>query len=91
MASQSKVLYVGVTNDLLRRVFEHRNKTDPNCFTSKYNVNRLVYAEPTTSVFDAIQREKQLKNWKRKWKLSLVEELNPDWMDLYEDSGSSPE
>jgi putative endonuclease len=77
-------LYVGVTSDLVRRVYEH--KTDAlEGFTKKYGVHSLVYYESTEDVETAIQREKQLKNWQRAWKTALIERSNPDWRDLYED------
>ena len=78
------VLYVGVTNDLMRRVYEHKSKLDPNSFTAKYNLNKLVYFESTNSVESAISREKQLKSGSRKRKIDLINSVNPDWNDLYE-------
>ena len=75
-------LYIGVTNDLIRRVTEHRNKLVPG-FTKKYNVSRLVYFERFRYVRDAIGREKQLKKWRRAWKIQLIEQSNPNWVDLY--------
>ncbi len=83
MASQSRTIYVGVTNDLARRMFEHRAKMAPG-FTSKYNVTRLVYAEEFDDVRDAIAREKQLKGWRRERKTALIESVNPEWDDLAE-------
>lgn len=82
MASQRNgTLYLGVTNDLIRRVYEHKyNLVDG--FTKKYNVHKLVYYEETPDVVSAIQREKQLKKWNRKWKLELIEKINPNWDDL---------
>ena len=77
------VLYTGVTSDLLRRVYEHKNHLDPDSFTSKYNVTRLVYFEETTDVKAAIEREKQIKGWNRNRKTSLIMEKNPNWIDLY--------
>ena len=77
------VLYTGVTSDLLRRVYEHKNHLDPDSFTSKYNVTRLVYFEETSDVKAAIEREKQIKSWNRKRKTSLIMEKNPQWIDLY--------
>lgn len=74
-------LYIGVTNDLGRRIFEHKEKLNKG-FASKYNITRLVYNEYYESINDAIVREKQLKNWKRKWKVELIEKMNPDWKDL---------
>jgi putative endonuclease len=78
------VLYIGVTNDLNRRILEHKSKIDPNSFTAKYNVDRLVYFEKFQSVNDAIAREKQLKHWNREWKERLVNEKNPEWKDLFD-------
>ena len=77
-------IYVGVTRDLLRRVYEHKNKLDPNSFTAKYGVHKLVYFEQTGDVRAALEREKQIKSWNRARKNRLVESLNPEWEDLYE-------
>lgn len=83
MASKRNgTLYIGVTTDLLRRVWEHKNRLIDG-FTKKYDVHQLVYYEAVDDVEVAIKREKQLKAWKRKWKLDLIEENNPDWEDLY--------
>jgi putative endonuclease len=81
MASRSRVLYTGVTSDLVRRVGEHKQGLTPG-FTSKYHVTRLVYFETFMDVRDAIAREKQLKSWARVRKVRLVEEKNPTWEDL---------
>jgi putative endonuclease len=75
-------LYVGVTNDLVRRTFEHREKLADG-FTKKYEVDRLVYFEQHTDIEAAIRREKRLKRWNRSWKIELIEQSNPDWTDLY--------
>ena len=75
-------MYVGVTNDLLRRVYEHRTRIVPG-FTSRYNLERLVYFEEHHEAIAAIQREKNVKHWPRKWKVALLEEGNPEWRDLY--------
>ena len=75
-------LYAGVTNNLVRRVFEHKNDVVEG-FTHKYGVHTLVWFESTESIEAAIQREKQLKNWKRAWKVALIEKENPNWQDLY--------
>ena len=75
-------LYIGVTSDLIRRVHEHRTKALKG-FTSRYGVARLVYFEMFGDVEQAILREKQLKKWERAWKIRLVEEKNPNWIDLY--------
>ena len=77
------VLYTGVTNDLLRRVYEHKAHADPNSFTAKYKIDRLVYFEETTDVKAAIEREKQIKSWSRDRKIALIFEMNPNWVDLY--------
>ena len=76
------VLYVGVSNDIERRSFEHQMKQSKGSFTARYNVDRLVYYEETTSAEDAIKREKQLKNWHRQWKINLIESINPEWDNL---------
>jgi len=77
-------LYVGVTADLAKRVYEHKsNQIDG--FTRRYNVHNLVYYEATDDVNSAIVREKQLKRWKRQWKIDMIERLNPEWRDLYYD------
>ena len=78
------VIYTGVTNDLVRRVYEHKNHLDKSSFTSKYNVENLVYFEVTTDIDSAIVREKQIKGWNRKRKDKLIETKNPNWNDLYE-------
>jgi len=84
MASRKNgTLYIGVTNDLIRRVYEHKNYFVPG-FTRKYGVHLLVYYEDTNDSESAIHREKQLKEWNRKWKLSLIESVNPEWKDLWE-------
>ena len=76
-------IYVGVTKDLIRRIYEHKNKLDPGSFTAKYDIHRLVYFESTNDVQAAIQREKQIKGWNRARKNKLVETRNPKWEDLY--------
>ena len=78
------VIYTGVTNDLVRRVYEHKNHLDKGSFTSRYNVENLVYYEVTSNVEAAIEREKQIKGWNRKRKNKLIESKNPNWDDLYE-------
>jgi len=77
------VLYTGITNDLGRRVFEHKEKLMPG-FTSKYNLTKLVFFEETVDVNAAIAREKQIKGWLRKKKIELIDAQNPDWRDLSE-------
>lgn len=76
--------YIGVTSNLPRRILEHKNKVVEG-FTQKYNVNKLVYYEITDSIEVAINREKQLKRWHRKWKINLIKEMNPQFRDLSED------
>ncbi len=84
LASQRNgTLYIGVTNDLRKRVYEHKNDLVEG-FTKKYQVHKLVYFEETFDIESAIKREKQLKAWKRKWKLELIEKSNPNWDDLYD-------
>ena len=75
-------LYVGVTSDLLKRIYQHKNDLLGG-FTTKYRVHSLVYYEQFHNIADAIAREKQLKKWNRKWKLNLIEKVNPQWQDLY--------
>jgi putative endonuclease len=77
------ILYVGVTNDLVRRIYEHRNGLIAG-FTKKYSVKRLVYFERYEEIQTAIQREHNMKHWSRKWKVRLILASNPDWNDLYE-------
>ena len=76
-------LYLGVTNNLVRRVYEHKTKAAPG-FTKRYNVDRLVWFEIHDEILSAIEREKELKKWRRDWKIRLIEESNPNWVDLYE-------
>ena len=83
LANGSRMLYVGVTNDLKRRVYEHRKKVMPG-YTRQYNISRLVYFESTPNVSAAIAREKQIKGWIRAKKLALIERKNPEWADLSE-------
>ena len=77
----NRVLYIGVTNNLERRIFEHKNKLVEG-FTKKYNLNKLVYYEATNDIDGALEREKQLKNWHRDWKINLINSNNPAWKDL---------
>jgi putative endonuclease len=79
----NKVVYIGVTNDLKRRVYEHKTKLNPKSFTSRYNLNKLVYFEEYTNIKDAIAREKQLKAGSRQKKIDLVNSMNEEWRDLY--------
>jgi len=84
MTNKSGTLYVGVTNNLERRIFEHKNSLVEG-FTKKYKINRLVYYEDTNDVLAAITREKQIKGWRREKKIALIESANPEWKDLSED------
>lgn len=85
MASgRNGTLYVGSTSDLIKRAWEHKNKMIPG-FTARYNVHILVYYEVHETYVEAARREKRFKNWCREWKLNLIEQLNPEWRDLYED------
>ncbi len=88
MASRSRTLYTGVTNDLERRVEQHKQGRVPG-FTAKYHVNRLVYYEATPNVAAAIAREKQIKSWRREKKTALIEMMNPDWEDLLEEGAAA--
>jgi putative endonuclease len=81
LASGTRVLYVGVTNDLVRRLTEHRDKGGEG-FTNRYRVTKLVHLETTTDVHAALAREKQLKSWRRQKKLALIQSSNPFWNDL---------
>lgn len=84
MSSTSNyTIYTGVTNNLVRRVYEHRTGADPDGFTTKYAVKKLVYYESTRDVLSAIEREKQIKSWSRKKKNTLIAGINPTWRDLY--------
>lgn len=83
MTNRSKTLYTGVTNDLTRRVYEHKNKMVEG-FTKKYNITTLVYFEETRDVQAAIEREKQIKGWLRNKKVALIESVNSEWKDLSE-------
>ena len=83
MASKKHgTLYIGVTGNLLRRVYEHKHDMVEG-FTKRYGIHQLVYYEATSNNLGAIQREKQLKKWNRQWKIELIEEMNPEWSDLY--------
>jgi len=81
-------LYVGVTNDLIKRVAAHREGS-ASAFTRKYKVNRLVYYEYGQDIYEAIRREKQIKKWNRRWKINRIEEMNPEWRDLYPELAGS--
>jgi putative endonuclease len=82
MANYSRTLYIGITNNLQRQAYEHKNKRYDDSFSTKYNTNRLVYFEETNNVHVAIEREKQLKRWRREKKVWLLEQQNPSWHDL---------
>jgi putative endonuclease len=81
-SKRNGTLYIGTTNDLVRRVYEHKNDFVEG-FSNKYGVHRLVYYEQADSLDSALQREKQLKEWRRSWKLDLIEKANPLWTDLF--------
>lgn len=90
MASQRNgTLYVGVTSDLVRRVWEHKNDLQEG-FTKRYGVHRLVYYEAYDDIRDAIVREKRIKKWNRAWKIELIEDVNPTWRDLYDELEGNP-
>jgi putative endonuclease len=89
LSNVSRMLYVGVTNDLERRTYEHKHKLVPG-FSTKYNLHRLVYFEAFGHIGDAIAREKQLKGWLRSKKLALIESTNPEWNDLAADWFKAP-
>jgi len=82
-SKQNGTLYTGVTSDLVKRIYEHKNNLVDG-FTKKYNVHKLVWYEIHETAETAILKEKQIKKWKREWKLKLIEEHNPEWRDLYE-------
>ena len=84
LTNNSKTLYVGVTNNFERRIYEHKHKLKDG-FTKKYNLTKLVYFEMFNDINDAINREKQLKNWHRQWKINLIESKNKEWKDLYDE------
>ncbi|EKE20600.1 MAG: Excinuclease ABC C subunit protein [uncultured bacterium] len=81
LSSKTKVLYIGVTGNLSRRIYEHKNKLIDG-FTKKYNCTNLVYFEQTENVMSALEREKQLKKWRREKKINLIEKINPNCLDL---------
>lgn len=84
-SKKNGTLYIGVTSNLQKRIWEHKNKVTEG-FTKKYDVNRLVYYEQTNNIESAITREKQMKEWKREWKIKLIQENNPEWKDLILDN-----
>ena len=79
------VLYTGVTNDLIRRFYEHKNKLNPKSFTARYNINKLVFYEGFHRIEDAITKEKQIKAGPRQKKIELINSINEEWKDLYEE------
>ncbi len=81
-SKKNGTLYIGVTNDLIKRVYEHKNNLVEG-FTKKYSVHNLVYYERYNDIYSAIAREKQMKKWKRQWKIDLIEKDNPQWRDLH--------
>jgi len=81
-SKRNATLYIGVTSNLIKRIYEHKNNLIEG-FTKKYNIHNLIYYEITEDVDSAIAREKQLKRWKRNWKIELIEKNNPEWKDLY--------
>jgi len=84
MANRKTTLYIGVTNKLPQRVYQNKLKIN-SVFTSKYNITKLVYFESFENMYDAISSKKQLKNWRRAWKNNLIEQINPEWLDLSAD------
>jgi len=82
-SKENGTLYIGVTNDIEKRIWEHKNNIIPG-FTQTYKVHKLVHVEEFTRINDAILREKHLKKWKREWKIELIEESNPNWNDIFE-------
>ncbi len=82
--NRNGTIYIGVTSNLEKRIKQHKEKVYEQSFTSKYEINKLVYYESTENAESAIAREKQLKNWKRQWKLDVIEKNNPQWKDLSE-------
>jgi putative endonuclease len=82
LTNKSSTLYIGVTGNLQKRIWEHKNKVVEG-FTKKYNIDKLIYFEQTENVMSALEREKQLKKWKRQKKEDLINKINPKWEDLY--------
>ena len=83
-SKKNGTLYIGLTNNLLRRIYEHKNNIIEG-FTKKYSVHNLVYYEKHNDINRAISREKQMKKWERQWKINLIRKSNPEWKDLYHD------
>jgi len=88
-SKRNGTIYIGVTNDLIKRIFDHKKGTASE-FTSKYNIKTLVYTETYPTPGEAIHREKCLKRWKRAWKIELINSINPLWNDLYPDIAKTP-
>ena len=82
-SDRNGTIYIGVTNNLVIRIEQHKTRFIRRCFTNKYNVDKLVYYEKYTDIFRALYKEKQIKKWKRKWKIELIEKDNYEWNDLY--------
>ncbi len=83
-SERNGTLYTGITNNITRRIYEHKNDLNQG-FTRKYKIHRLVYYEIFNDSYNAIAREKAIKKWKREWKLKLINEFNPNWRDMYEE------
>ena len=79
------VLYIGETKDLKKRIYQHKNKVHPTTFSARFNLEKLMYSEEFETEAEAKLSEKQMKKWKRDWKIELIEKDNPDWRDLYKD------
>lgn len=88
-SKKNGTLYIGVTSNLIQRIWEHKSALAPG-FTQKYQLHVLVYFEQTGDMLTAITREKQLKKWDRQWKISLIEQANPQWLDLYPNLINAP-
>jgi putative endonuclease len=86
-SKRNGTLYIGVTSNLARRAYEHKTDAEEG-FTKRYQVRKLVYAEFHDTMNEAITREKQIKKWRRQWKLELIERANPEWRDLYDETGT---
>ena len=83
-SKRNGTLYVGITSDLIKRVYQHKNN-EIEGFTKRYRIHELIYFEATTDIRSALEREKQLKKWNRSWKVKLIEQSNPEWKDLFLD------
>jgi len=81
-SKKNGTLYIGITNNLIKRVYEHRNNLVEG-FTKRYGVHKLIYYEIYSDIYDAIEREKRMKKWNRGWKINLIKKSNPNWEDLY--------